>query len=333
MASALQRQAQRQQFEVAGLTKSAVDSALKKTTRQPKAIEISYQGFLARAQRSVNARIRLGLAPLNSILDLGARSDAVVERADDLNDDLLAAFNALKQTITQLTTATDGQLVIGITRHGDETLAFNDDKYNSVVMNLLGIGNASATVEASILRGWVIENVQLVGNMNAEQFGKLETLFLRALRDGTRSRQLQADVESILNTSVNRARLIARDQIGKLNGQLDRQKQTEAGVESYVWRGALDGRERPEHVAREGEVFRWDRPPPDGTPGQPIQCRCSAEPNLEPILGPEFAPEPARPTAAERAKLAQERKEVQRQQAAARRRRARRTTPRSPSAT
>jgi SPP1 gp7 family putative phage head morphogenesis protein len=322
---------QREQLRVAGVTQASVKAALRKTTRQPKAIEISYSGFLTSAQRSVNAKIRTALEAMNSILNLGARSDSLQARADDLNDDIARAFEALRGTVTRLTTATDGALVIGIANHGSKTVAFNDEKYNSTPMQLLGIGNSSETVERRIVRGWVRENVQLVGNMNAEQMGKLETLFLRALRDGTRSAQLQTDVESILNTSVNRARLIARDQIGKLNGQLDRQKQTEAGIESYVWRGSLDERERPAHVAREGDVFRWDQPPPDGNPGQPVQCRCSPEPNLAPLLGDEFAPAPDKPSAAERKRLEIERVKNNRRQAAKRRKRAARAARQSAS--
>jgi SPP1 gp7 family putative phage head morphogenesis protein len=225
-----------------------------------------------------------------SILDVGRRIDAA--RADDLSDDIIAAFKALRATVQRLSSATEGVLRIGITAHGVKTLQFNDRKYASPTMRLLGIGNASANVERSILKGWVFENTSLVTNMNAEQLGKLETLFLRALRDGSRSAQIQADVAAVVDGNINRARLIARDQIGKLNGQLDRQKQTEAGLDSYIWRGSLDERERPEHVAREGDVFKWSQPPPDGHPGQAVQCRCSAEPNLEPLLGKDFAAEP-----------------------------------------
>ena len=311
---------EREQLRVAGVTKRGVDAALKKTTRPPKALEVSYAGFLTSGQRRVNAVIVEQLAAMGSILDIARRSDG--DRFDDLNDDILAAFAALRDTIQRL--AIGGVLRIGIVEHGSKTAQFNDEKYNSPVMNLLGIGNASASVEQRILNGWARENVQLITNMNAEQLGKLETLFLRALRDGSRSAQVQADVAHILGGSVNRARLIARDQIGKLNGQLDRQKQTEAGVQGYRWRGALDSRERPEHVAREGDLFQWDAPPVDGHPGQPVQCRCSPEPDIGPLVGDEFSPAPDKPTAAERARLEVERKRNVKRQAQKRRRRAKR---------
>lgn len=322
---ALQRQTRLELTRVAGVTKGAVNAALKKTTRQPKGIEISYAGFLVGQQRQVNVEIVRQLDSMRSILDVARRDDGA--RFDDLNDDIVTAFASLKAAIAKLASATGGVLRLGVAEHGAKTAAFSDAKYASPVMRVLGIGNASSTVERSILRGWAAENVQLIQNMNAEQIGKLETLFLRSLRDGSRSSQVTADVETILGGSVNRARLIARDQIGKLSGQLDRQKQTEAGVDSYVWRGSLDSRERPAHVAREGNVYAWNAGPPDGNPGQPVQCRCTAEPNLAPLLGDEFEPEPTKLSVAARAQLAEEHAANTRRQAAKRRKRAKRIQP------
>lgn len=318
---AIQRDLTRQRFEQSGITRRKVEADLKKTTKQPKGIELSYSAFLVSGQRKINAEIKKRLAAIVSILDVGRRIDSV--HTDDLSDDIVTAFQALRETIQKLAGATGGVLRIGITNHGVKTLQFNDKKYFSPTMRLLGIGNASASVERSILKGWVFENTALITNMNAEQLGKLETLFLRALRDGSRSAQIQADVAAVVDGNVNRARLIARDQIGKLNGQLDRQKQTEAGLDSYIWRGALDEREREEHVAREGKVFKWAHGPADGHPGQPVQCRCSGEPNLQPLLGKEFAAEPR--SASDFSKATPEkRRENRRIQAAKRRRRARR---------
>ncbi len=287
------RAALRETFKVSGITKRRVQADVQRTTRQPKGLTVSYAGFLVGSQRRVNAFISDRLAAIGSLLDLArGRQDAQAERTDELSDDVVAGFRALREALERLVSATGGALRLGIAQYGQQTIAFNDAKYATPTMRLLGIGDASGDVERAIVRGWVAENTQLIRNVNAEQLGKLETLFLRALRDGSRSAQIQADVSGILGGSVKRARLIARDQIGKLNGQLDRQKQTEAGLEHYIWRGSLDERERPEHVAREAKRFSWRAPPSDGHPGQPVQCRCSAEPDLSDMLGEEFAPEP-----------------------------------------
>lgn len=50
-----------------------------------------------------------------------------------------------------------------------------------------------------------------------------------------------------------------------------------AGRTQFRWRTMQDDRVRPEHRVREGRVFDWATPPPDGDPGQPFGCRCWAE--------------------------------------------------------
>lgn len=78
------------------------------------------------------------------------------------------------------------------------------------------------------------------------------------------------------SVSESRAELIARDQTLKLNGQMTRVRQQNAGVESYTWSTSLDDRVREEHAALEGQIFRWDNPPEPGNPGDDYQCRCVA---------------------------------------------------------
>lgn len=98
---------------------------------------------------------------------------------------------------------------------------------------------------------------------------------------GLRVEQLQARLQERAEVSASRAELIARDQTTKLLGSLNQARQKEAGITSYIWSTSMDERVREDHALREGQTFRWDDPPDDGHPGEPIQCRCSAIPVLE----------------------------------------------------
>lgn len=94
-------------------------------------------------------------------------------------------------------------------------------------------------------------------------------------------------------------RRITRDQTSKAIGNLTQVRHTQIGVESYRWRTSEDERVRPTHAAKNGQVYRWNSPPPDtGHPGQDIQCRCVAIP-AELIAGRPLddmrPPEPPRP--------------------------------------
>ncbi len=80
------------------------------------------------------------------------------------------------------------------------------------------------------------------------------------------------------------ARTIARDQIAKLNASATLARHQELGVKSFIWRTAGDDRVRPEHEELEGESFTYDDPPSEGLPGEPVLCRCSAEPDFDSLL-------------------------------------------------
>lgn len=72
-----------------------------------------------------------------------------------------------------------------------------------------------------------------------------------------------------------RAKLIARDQTAKLFSSLTEERQTELGVEEYIWETVGDGAVRDTHADRDGKTYRWDAVG-QIKPGEEIQCRCVA---------------------------------------------------------
>ncbi len=94
-------------------------------------------------------------------------------------------------------------------------------------------------------------------------------------------RRTRRDGSPVLITLENHAALIARDQVSKLNGQLNRARQTAAGITSFVWETQDDSRVRPEHRALDGRRFTWADGAGGVYPGQPVQCRCWARPVVD----------------------------------------------------
>jgi SPP1 gp7 family putative phage head morphogenesis protein len=121
-------------------------------------------------------------------------------------------------------------------------------------------------------------NVELITSIPEQFLDKIEQAVLEAMSEGLRHEEIIQEIERIGGVTESRAKLIARDQIGKLNSDFSRVRQTDLGIEEYTWSTAGDERVRDEHADLDGQTFRWDDAPTDGHPGEAIQCRCVAIP-------------------------------------------------------
>jgi predicted chitinase len=71
-----------------------------------------------------------------------------------------------------------------------------------------------------------------------------------------------------------------------LNGQFQRDALL---LETYIWRSQNDARVRAAHAENDDRVFAWANPPAGGHPGHAWNCRCTAEPIVDPQILPEGA--------------------------------------------
>jgi SPP1 gp7 family putative phage head morphogenesis protein len=133
---------------------------------------------------------------------------------------------------------------------------------------------------ADLMSGWEQTNLGLIRSIPDTIVGQIRTEMSQAMTQGTSLRNLKAIVRERCNVGDARAELIARDQVGKLTGQLAQYRQVGIGVTSYIWRTAGDERVRDSHRALNGKTCSWKKAPAIGHPGQPIRCRCYADPIL-----------------------------------------------------
>lgn len=136
----------------------------------------------------------------------------------------------------------------------------------------------------ALVEEFTAENVALIRTIPERMFADVEATLLRDMRRGLRWEEIAPHIEERFSVSESRADLIARDQVGKFYGDLNATRQADLGVTHFVWRTARDNRVRVEHMEREGERYEWSDPPDGEIPGDPINCRCQAEPDLEPLL-------------------------------------------------
>lgn len=141
---------------------------------------------------------------------------------------------------------------------------------------------------------WIEGNVALVSSIGRRLHGELREVIEASTTTGSRHEVLAKAIAERFDVARSRARTIARDQIAKYQAEVNEAQQRRAGVDRYVWRHSTSRRNpRPEHVARDGKVFRWSDPPADGHPGHAVNCRCTAEPDLGALLSAGTAAERA----------------------------------------
>lgn len=189
---------------------------------------------------------------------------------------------------------------------------FNKKEWTKITKLVLGVDLFRAEPWLrDMMKSWVNKNATLIRNLQEETFKNITNVLSEGIEQGEKNTTIakrlisETDLKALKPTdskvsaikkAKNRAELIAVDQIGKLNGQLTEQRQKDIGVESYIWRNVRDRRvrgnpiglypnSRYNHWEREGKVYSWGNPPPDGHPGFPVRCRCYAEANFSSIKG------------------------------------------------
>ncbi len=137
----------------------------------------------------------------------------------------------------------------------------------------------------------------LIESVPAEYLSQVEQAVLLHYQQKPQpeGRSLIEQIRHVGGVSRERAIFIARDQTSKMNSAINQARNVALGIEEYIWRTAKDSRvvgnpgghfpkgnpKHMDHYHREGKTFRWDDPPPDGHPGEPILCRCWAQSKVD----------------------------------------------------
>lgn len=247
----------------------------------PYAIESDYVRALRVLSRFLKQATQTYLVPrLENITALAYRhrADADPIEADANGVPWLTELYSALRRIGQAAASHVQQAYKAAVHFGAQTDDFNSRQFHKVARSSLGVDVfKSEPWLADELHVWEAENLKLITSLPEQHIEKLRGKIVQAVRQGQTTASLKKEIVALYGKLDDRAELIARDQIGKLNGQLTMLRQTGIGVKSYIWHGVLDQRERSSHRAREGREYTWDNGPPDGqNPGLEINCRCWA---------------------------------------------------------
>jgi len=186
------------------------------------------------------------------------------------------------------------QVIMGLGKIADSMNDFNSKQWDKAARAELGVEfPVYEDWWPNTKQAWQEENYALIQNMGSDYIKRINRATERAVTGGMSVGQLTQAIQKINKSmKASRANLIARDQIGKLNGQVTQARMEAVGLEMYEWSTCIDERVRESHAELEGKICRWDdftvysedgktwRDRPSDWcqlhPGQDIQCRCTA---------------------------------------------------------
>ena len=145
----------------------------------------------------------------------------------------------------------------------------------------------------SVTSEWYSQQSQHVNSIVSTYTDKLATIVSNAVQRGSLYKDVQKEVKDLYNITDNRAKFIARNEIGNLNAVTTKRRQEEAGIYCYECRTSEDERVRASHAELNGDLFFWNDskigeingrkiyPAPKLHPGMDYRCRCIAIPIID----------------------------------------------------
>lgn len=207
------------------------------------------------------------------------------DETEDIMDAIEKAFQKISEKNDKLTDGLKDKLdyLAGLSRK------LSISEWKRVCKKTLGIDILSDYYMGSFYRlvmdDWVNSNVDLIKSVKDKSLSSMKSIVKQGFLDGRTATAIMKDIHKVYGMDKRHARFIARDQMAKLNSELTRMQQEDAGVSQYTWSDSGDGRVRQRHKELNGKVFRWNDPPivdkKTGRrchPGQDYRCRCCAIP-------------------------------------------------------
>ena len=162
-----------------------------------------------------------------------------------------------------------------------------------------------APVEKSLLNNWK-NNFLIQCKSATNDLKKIisKDVYDSVMRGDALSVVRKKILESTNDYTKKKAQFIARDQVSKLNGSINKIQQKSVGINLYVWNTVGDARTRDSHAKLNGVICSWDDPTIYykvegnalvkhkrlasmfiGNPSDDYQCRCFGLPFIPELEG------------------------------------------------
>lgn len=197
-------------------------------------VEQRYRGQLRALVRGMAQAVDAELTP---VLRSGYTADS------PLLDRILAIIARLTERFTGVAYANQAYRLAQSTlsmAEAETTAAFV-----SSVNRAVGVDMTRMIGQAGIqdyLDAAVAENVALIKSISSDYFGKIEYAVLNGMRSGESTTVIAKRIQKATGATYKRAKFIARDQTSKINADISRKRQLDAGITRFKWLTAKDVR-------------------------------------------------------------------------------------------
>lgn len=260
--------------------------------RYPLAQELTYRRNLNRMIAKMNSLIRKHIIPKVPTWAAEAADIHALPTGGSVRQDAGGWRSEIDEEILRILEELGPEIrwtISGLEAIFNGTKTFNAKEWKRLIRSQYGVNPLSDHPDRwdPLFRKWGETNARLITNIPEKTMYQVRDATVKALTEGTSVKDTTDQIYDIMSERVDvsesRAKLIARDQVAKLNGDFTRQRQEDIGVEGYIWRTVQDERVRDTHAEADGNFYTWDKPPDvtEGNhPGEDYQCRCWAEPVL-----------------------------------------------------
>jgi SPP1 gp7 family putative phage head morphogenesis protein len=256
-----------------------------KATKPDLSNGVTYAVELKKLVRAISADIDAYIIPtVRSLAPEYARDSAI-----EVNDTWVDILTAAMKYVRNKWSSPQFQLLADtVARRFIQTANQSNRSRNEKSM---GINiYADSQVLNDYVQASVVDNTRLITSIPEQYLTQVESIVLTNVRAGGRPSAIAKSLQQQFGITERRAKMIARDQTAKVNGDLNRMRQMSAGFPYFEWMDSDDERVRDrhryltDHVTAYGRgIYRWDNPPLSDKgvpiiPGIDYQCRCVARP-------------------------------------------------------
>jgi SPP1 gp7 family putative phage head morphogenesis protein len=164
---------------------------------------------------------------------------------------------------------------------------YNKNRFYANINNQIGV-DVESIIKTDGLNSFVsnksLESTDLIERFKTDNLVAYKQNILRRMNAGSSLKDLYEQTKKNTNFSLNRANLIARNEIKTFNTELAKKRSQNLGIKEAIWQASKDERTRGCHHRFNGKQYKIGKglycseSKQYEEPGEPINCRCVALP-------------------------------------------------------